>query len=1103
VTLGTGLCVLGGWAFGFPDLTRVTSDGSQMVALTALGFVLVGAALLLHRQELDLSARLPTDRLRSASDLVGMLIIVVGTTGLITRMLGWNVRLEALSIEPLAEASRAGTIGSMSAATGVGFVLLGLSLLFARRAQHAIASQVAAILALLIGWIGFSRYAYGGEPLLPYAAMAIHTAVLLMVASAGVLSLRHDAGLMRPVTRRRVAGLGVRTLLPAAIFVPLLAGALALHASRAQWLGIETAVSLLAVVIVIILAGLTWTHAAILDRSDLQRERALHELQAVEERTRLIVENALDAVIAIDQRGVIVGWSGRAEEIFGWAQGEVLNRQLADTIVPERFRESHRAGLARYLTTGEQRVLNRRVEIFGLRRDGTEFPIELAITPIMSAEGPGFSAFVRDITEQREARLALQSSEERLRTLAESLPNLVWTCRSDGWCDFLSLQWVQYTGRPAVEQLGYGWAEHLHPEDRPRVQAEWEAAVRQSELYDTEFRIRRGDGVYRWFKTRAVPLRDQHGQIVKWFGSNTDFEDFKRADERLRAQLQHLSLLDRTTRAIAERQDLGSIFQVVLRSLEDRLPVDFACVCCYDTAENVMTASHIGAKSRPLAQQLSLSEHAEVEFDSKTLEQCLGGELVYHADIAGDGSSLSTRLARGNLRCAVFAPLIVDGKLFGVLVTARCAPDGFTSHDCEFLSQLSQHVALAAHQTQLYTALESAYISLRETQQALVQQERLRALGQIASGIAHDINNALSPALMYAQLLLERDLGASPESRKWLGVVKRAIEDVAHTVSRMREFYRPQDAEQLKSPLDLNILVEQVIALTRARWEDMPQEHGAVIELIIDRAPRLPAVFGIEAEIRDALTNLIFNAVDAMPAGGKLTLRTSTISAATGTPGTSDIPKVVVEVIDTGVGMDEAAKTRCLEPFYTTKGERGTGLGLAMVYGMAQRHDAQIEIDSSVGKGTLMRLIFPVHASKSVTTPQPEARAGRSLRILLVDDDPLVIEALRAVLVADGHRVKHADDGRAGIALFEKLSITDERVDLVITDLGMPHLDGRAVASAIKSIAPSTPVFLLTGWGHRMLMDNEIPDKVDRVFAKPPKVHELRAALAELAGQAV
>jgi PAS domain S-box-containing protein len=706
---------------------------------------------------------------------------------------------------------------------------------------------------------------------------------------------------------------------------------------------------------------------------------------------------------------------------------------------------------------------------------------------------------VRDITEAREARLALQASEERLRTLAESLPNLVWTCRADGWCDFLSLQWVQYTGRPAVEQLGYGWAEHLHPQDRPRVQAEWEAAVKQGELYDTEFRIRRADGVYRWFKTRAVPLRDQHGEIVQWFGSNTDFEDIKRADERLRAQLHHLNLLDRTTRAIAERQDLGSVFLVVLRSLEDRLPVDFACVCQYDAAELVMTVSHVGAKSRPLAQQLSLDKQTVVEIESKALERCLRGELVYDADIGACVSPFSKRLAGGNLHSVVFAPLLVESKLFAVLVAARSVPDGFSSSDCEFLSQLSQHVALAAHQAQLYADLEGAYKNLHQTQHALVQQERLRALGQIASGIAHDINNALSPALMYTQLLLEGEQDFSPKSRKWLGVVKRAIEDVAHTVSRMREFYRHRDAEQLKTTIDLNVLAEHAIALTRARWEDMPQEHGAVVEAIIDRMPCLPPVLGIEAEIRDALTNLIFNAVDAMPGGGTLTLRTATRSAAAGTPSASGAAKVTVEVIDTGVGMDEVTRARCLEPFYTTKGERGTGLGLAMVYGMAQRHDAEIEIDSTVGKGTLVRLIFPALSEAPAIDPQPEVRVSRSLRILLVDDDPMVIEALSTVLTADGHCVEQVGDGQAGISLFEKLSTTAERVDLVITDLGMPHVDGRAVASAVKAIAPGTPVFLLTGWGHRLLMDNEIPDEVDRVLGKPPKVHELRAALAEVA----
>ncbi len=216
--------------------------------------------------------------------------------------------------------------------------------------------------------------------------------------------------------------------------------------------------------------------------------------------------------------------------------------------------------------------------------------------------------------------------------------------------------------------------------------------------------------------------------------------------------------------------------------------------------------------------------------------------------------------------------------MFGVLVAARRAAHSFSSGECEFLRQLSEHVALAAHQAQLYGALQQAYDDLRQTQQAVMQQERLRALGQMASGIAHDINNAISPVALYTESLLETETDLSPQGRAatWKSI-QRAIDDVAATVARMREFYRQREPQLALAPVDVNLLVQQVLDLTRARWSDMPQQRGIVIDLRTELAADLPHDHGRESEIREALTNLVFNAVDAMPEGGTLTLRTSCI----------------------------------------------------------------------------------------------------------------------------------------------------------------------------------------------------------------------------------
>ena len=565
------------------------------------------------------------------------------------------------------------------------------------------------------------------------------------------------------------------------------------------------------------------------------------------------------------------------------------------------------------------------------------------------------------------------------------------------------------------------------------------------------------------------------------------------ARQKIRAQLEHLSLLDQITRSTGERLDLQSIFQIVLIRLEDSLPIDFGCVCLYDAAANTLRVSCAGAKSEALARELALQEQATIDIDQNGLSRCVQGHLVYEPDTVLLRFPFPERLARGGLGSLVMAPLKSESRIFGVLVAARRAAQAFSSAECEFLRQLSEHVALAAHQAQLYGSLQQAYDDLRQTQAAVMQEERLRALGQMASGIAHDINNALSPVSLYVESMLETERDLSTRGRGYLETIQRAVDDVAQTVARLREFYRQREQQLELAPVQMNSLAQQVLDLTRARWRDMPQSHGIAIRALTELAPDLPQVMGVESEIREALTNLVFNAVDAMPEGGTLTLRTRVTNT------DPEHPAVAVEVVDTGAGMDEDTRRRCLEPFFTTKGERGTGLGLAMVFGMVQRHSAEIEIESAPGAGTTVRLLFAVPAAVQTHTAQPAAlQAPSRLRLLLIDDDPMLIKSLQDTLETDGHVIVTANGGEAGISAFRASLARGEPYAAVITDLGMPYVDGRQVATAIKQTSPETPVIMLTGWGQRLVADNDIPAHVDRVLAKPPKLRELRAALARL-----
>jgi signal transduction histidine kinase/ActR/RegA family two-component response regulator len=565
----------------------------------------------------------------------------------------------------------------------------------------------------------------------------------------------------------------------------------------------------------------------------------------------------------------------------------------------------------------------------------------------------------------------------------------------------------------------------------------------------------------------------------------------KHAERRALAQLERLSLLQQITRAIGERQDMQSIFQAAIQRLEDHLPMEFCCVCLYDAAANELAVTAAGLKSSQLAAGLELNPGAIIGIDPNGLSRCIRGQLVYEPDVAQVQFPFPQRLAREGLHALVAAPLVVESQVFGLLVVARRQAESFSSGDCEFLRQLSEHVALAAHQAELHTALKQAYDDLRTTQDAAMQQERLRALGQMASGIAHDINNAVSPVALYTEMLLEKEQNLSARTRQYLEITQRAIGDVTHTVSRMGEFYRKREPALQLVSTDLNQLIQQVVDLTRARWSDMPQQRGIVIDVRQDLAPQLPAVAAVESEVREALTNLVFNAVDAMPEGGTLTLRTISISG-----------QVRVEIADTGAGMDEETRRRCLEPFFTTKGDRGTGLGLAMVYGIVRRHNADLEIESRIGEGTTIRLVFPAAVAGGVAQASAASAPPTRRRILVVDDDPLLIKSLREALEDDGHTVVTASSGQEGIDIFRAAQAPHQKFGVVITDLGMPYIDGRKVAAAVKAASPLTPVILLTGWGQRLVIEGEVPPHVDCVLNKPPKLRDLREALNRSAASA-
>jgi signal transduction histidine kinase/ActR/RegA family two-component response regulator/HAMP domain-containing protein len=570
----------------------------------------------------------------------------------------------------------------------------------------------------------------------------------------------------------------------------------------------------------------------------------------------------------------------------------------------------------------------------------------------------------------------------------------------------------------------------------------------------------------------------------------------KRAEAALQNQFAQTSLLNQITQAISERQDLDSILHVVLCQLEDHLSVDFGIICLFDRMAETLNIAALRTKNSLLEPKLDLREGTVLPLDEAGLRSCKHGDVVLMPDTNKVRNRLGETLAAAGFRGAVAVPLLVENKLFGALIVGRLNRDSITVTECDFLRPLSEHVALAAHQAQLHAELEKAYNELRQTQNTVMQHERLKALGQMASGIAHDINNALSPVVGFSDLIGRAEPNLSVNSKKYLQFIRTAGDDVTHIVTRLREFYRHRDEHETLTPVNLNELAKQVVDMTRPRWRDIPQGRGIMVEVRFELEEDLPVFAGIESEVREATTNLILNAVDAIPNGGAIIIRTRTNSHQFANLRERSASEVVLEVCDTGIGMDEETRKHCLEPFFSTKGKRGTGMGLAMVYGVVERHEGKIEIESQLGSGTTMRLVFPI---RSVTADGSLANLHQeslhSLHILCIDDEPLLRELLKDLLEADGHTVEVADTGQGGVAKFRAAKADGQPFDLVMTDLGMPYYDGRQVTKTIKRESPDTPVIMLTGWGAFMKEEGDFPAQVDAVLGKPPRPREIRDML--------
>ena len=554
-----------------------------------------------------------------------------------------------------------------------------------------------------------------------------------------------------------------------------------------------------------------------------------------------------------------------------------------------------------------------------------------------------------------------------------------------------------------------------------------------------------------------------------------------------RARATRFEAINEIARAVSSTLDPTRLDRVIVSQLARVVPCDRYAVLRYDhERRRVARAVVLDAKTNLAHDGDGLDWPFEDGVDPESFQ---AHHAEHFADLAAVPGLAEHRLVAQGMSCMVLIPIALDGMVQVAILAASSQPGAFGAEQIRLLETVSYHVGVALKNAELFSRLQASYIQLNEAQDGLVRSEKLRALGEMASGVAHDFNNVLGAILGRAQLL--RASTHDEEARAELAIIERAALDGAATVRRLQDFTRVR-TDRTFHPVALAQLVDDCLSLTRGRWRDEAERAGTPYDVTTELMDGLH-VAGQASELREVLTNLILNALDAMPRGGPLRLVTQLVNGGT---------EVVVDVIDGGQGMTDDVRARIFDPFFTTKGVRGVGLGLSVVYGIVQRHGGRIEVESAPAKGTRMRVLLPALAATGANgrlqveaEKAPPIRAGAStpepLRVLVIDDEPNVRTLLADLLRAVGHEVIEATNGREALQRME----TDDAWDLVMTDLGMPDLSGWDVARAVSGRTDPPPVILVTGWGIQLEDGILAESGVSAVIAKPFTIEEVLGAV--------
>jgi signal transduction histidine kinase len=416
-------------------------------------------------------------------------------------------------------------------------------------------------------------------------------------------------------------------------------------------------------------------------------------------------------------------------------------------------------------------------------------------------------------------------------------------------------------------------------------------------------------------------------------------------------------------------------------------------------------------------------------------------------------------------------PLKAKSKMIGVLeVMNKVDNTSFTEEDAMLLNIFANQAAVAIENARFYGELKDRYEEEKQLQEKLVESEKLRAMGLMASGVAHDFNNML--AIIFGNIDLAEVEDNKDMLLKRLAKIRKAAVDSANVIKRLQKFTKTNSEDTPFQPVKLNDLVREAIEISTPMWKDGPQAKGISVEIVDALTEEEFIILGNETDLREAVINMIFNSVNAMPQGGKIHLAMYMKNES-----------IYLELSDNGVGMTEETKRRIFDPFFTTKGIDHSGLGMSMLYGTIKRHNGSIDIKTKPGKGAKFTIVLPKEREKIEKIEKRDEKLDsvaeiRGANIMIIDDEPEIGEVLSEILSTQGHQTCVFDSGRSGIEAFNKGSY-----EILITDLGMPGVSGWEVINIARQIKPGVVIGIITGWD---ISEEEVKQKgVDFLINKP------------------